>query len=74
MECGKMSDNNQQSPDDILITIEDACEIVGGTKPIDPATFYRGVKAGRFPKPVHPMPGISRIWKSRLLAVLPRHD
>jgi hypothetical protein len=34
--------------------------LVGGTKPISPATYYRGVKAGRLPAPEHPTPGIAR--------------
>lgn len=42
-------------------TVDDACEIIGGTKPISKPTFYRGVKAGRFPPPFHPSPGISRV-------------
>jgi len=33
------------------ITIKDACAIIGGSKPINPCTYYRGVKAGRYPAP-----------------------
>jgi predicted DNA-binding transcriptional regulator AlpA len=29
-----------------------ACEFFGGTRPINPATLYRGVRQGRYPKPV----------------------
>jgi predicted DNA-binding transcriptional regulator AlpA len=29
-----------------------ACEFFGGTKPIHPASLYRGVRQGRYPKPV----------------------
>lgn len=36
----------------------------GGNKPIDRATLYRGIKAGRFSPPVHPSPGMSR-WVGR---------
>jgi predicted DNA-binding transcriptional regulator AlpA len=36
------------------------CKFFGGSKPLDPATVYRGVKSGRFPPPYHPSPGISR--------------
>ena len=32
------------------VTIDEACAIIGGkAKPIDRATYYRGVKAGRYP-------------------------
>ena len=55
---------------DELITVIDACRMIGGTKPISRATFYRQVQAGRFPAPVHPSPGISRILKSELIAAI----
>jgi predicted DNA-binding transcriptional regulator AlpA len=29
-----------------------ACEFFGGTRPINPATLYRGVRQGRYPRPV----------------------
>jgi predicted DNA-binding transcriptional regulator AlpA len=32
----------------------------GGTRPINPATLYRGVRKGRYPKPVKVGPGSSR--------------
>ena len=54
-----------------FITIHEACEIIGGKgRPIKPCTFYRGVKAGRYPRPVHPVPGISRIVKGKLVSAL----
>ncbi len=54
-----------------FITISEACEIIGGKgRPIKPCTFYRGVKAGRYPGPVHPVPGISRIVKGNLVNAL----
>jgi predicted DNA-binding transcriptional regulator AlpA len=59
-----------EEPD--YITIEDACRIVGGTKPIDPSTYYRGVKAGRFPKPERILPQTVRIRRGKLLACLNR--
>ena len=57
-------------PANELITIEDACRIIGGTQPISSATFYRQVKAGRLPGPIHPTPGISRIRRSELIAAI----
>jgi predicted DNA-binding transcriptional regulator AlpA len=35
-----------------LLDRQAACRFFGGTKPIHPATLYRGVRAGRFPRPV----------------------
>ena len=55
-----------------FITVKDGCKIIGGTKPISIATFHRGVKAGRYPAPEHPSPGISRIRKPKLLEALSR--
>lgn len=55
---------------DELMTVNDACRMIGGTKPISRATFYRQVQTGRFPAPVHPSPGISRIRKSELIAAI----
>ena len=28
------------------------CRLFGGTRPINPATLYRGIRAGRFPAPI----------------------
>ena len=54
-----------------LITIKAACRVVGGEeRPIHPATYYRGVRAGRYPPPIHVSPGVSRISLSKLLAKL----
>jgi hypothetical protein len=53
-----------------LVDIKEACRIIGGTKPIHPATYYRGVKAGIYPAPVHPAPGIARVILPELIAAL----
>ena len=54
-----------------FITIKAACRVVGGEeRPIHPATYYRGVRAGRYPPPIHVSPGLSRISLSQLLAKL----
>lgn len=34
-----------------LGTIAAACAVIGGDRPISPATYYRGVKNGFYPKP-----------------------
>ena len=39
---------------DEAITVKQACRILGGDEaPIAPCTYYRGVKAGRYPAPGH---------------------
>lgn len=53
-------------PTDEIGTVKDACAEIGGTKPIDPSTYYRGVKAGRFPPPYHPSPGVVRVNLTKL--------
>ena len=54
-----------------LITVRQACRIVGGEESsIHPATYYRGVAAGRFPAPVHVSPNVARVQKSKLVAAL----
>jgi hypothetical protein len=55
------------------ITITEACRIMGGDdKPVNPATVYRGVKAGRISPPDHPSPGISRFRRGVFIADLKR--
>ncbi len=56
-----------------MITIDEACRIIGGDeKPIYFATYYRGAAAGRYPAPVHVSPRVSRVCRSKLLAALER--
>ncbi|HEY4941417.1 MAG TPA: hypothetical protein VII56_08315 [Rhizomicrobium sp.] len=49
--------------DDDLLTIDEACALVGGaTRPINRATLYKGIKAGRFSAPIKIGPQTSR-WR-----------
>lgn len=41
--------------EDEIGTVRDACKVIGGKKPISLPTYYRGVKAGRYPAPFHSM-------------------
>ena len=50
--------------DDELITIKESCRLLGG---MHPATYYRGAKEGRLPKPCHPAPGMARLSKRKIL-------
>jgi hypothetical protein len=47
-----------------------ACRIIGGTRPINPATYYRGVKRGLYPAPEQRGANIKRISAKRLAAAL----
>jgi predicted DNA-binding transcriptional regulator AlpA len=45
------------------------CELFGGTKPINAATLYRGIRQGRFPRPVR-IGGSSRWLRAECETVL----
>jgi predicted DNA-binding transcriptional regulator AlpA len=62
----------QENPD--YITVADACSIIGGTKPISYATFYRGVKAGLYPKPERVSAQSVRIRRDKLIEALNRRN
>jgi hypothetical protein len=50
------------------ITLEKACEVIGGNKPIHESTYYRGAKKGIYPKPERaPGTNISRVNTQKLL-------
>jgi predicted DNA-binding transcriptional regulator AlpA len=55
-----------------LLDRAETCAFFGGTKPIDPATLYRGVRLGRYPSPVKIGPGSSRWLRSECEAALAR--
>jgi len=42
----------------------EVCRFFGGTKAINPSTLYRGIRKGRYPKPVKVGPGLSRWLRS----------
>jgi hypothetical protein len=52
--------------DDELLDEAAACRLIGGTKPIHPATLRRGVDAGRYSKPIRVSPNAKR-WRRREL-------
>ena len=53
-----------------FLTLQEACAIIGGGKPISAATYYRNVKRGILPKPERVTVGVTRVRKSALLAAL----
>ena len=46
------------------------CRLIGGTRPINAATLYRGIRKGRYPKPVKVGPGSSRWLRAECEAAL----
>jgi predicted DNA-binding transcriptional regulator AlpA len=57
---------------DLLLDCEAVCGLFGGSKPINPATLYRWIRAGRAPRPVKVGPGCSRWLRSECEAALRR--
>lgn len=52
-----------------LVDADEACRILGGSRPLNRATLYRGVASRRFPKPIRV--NMSSRWvRAELLAVL----
>jgi predicted DNA-binding transcriptional regulator AlpA len=43
-----------------LFNRAEVCRFFGGTRPLNASTLYRGIKQGRYPKPVKVGPGSSR--------------
>lgn len=55
---------------DNLIDRTTTCRLFGGSRPINPATLYRGIRAGRYPAPVKVGPGASRWLRAECEAAL----
>ena len=54
-----------------LVDETTACQIIGGANtPIHRATLWRGIKAGRYPRPLKVGPGTNRWREAELVAVL----
>jgi predicted DNA-binding transcriptional regulator AlpA len=54
---------------DELLDIDDVCRFFGGSKPLHPATIYRGL-GRRFPRPIKVGPNSNRWLKSECEAAL----
>jgi predicted DNA-binding transcriptional regulator AlpA len=55
--------------DDDLLDIDDVCRFFGGSKPLHPATIYRGLGI-RYPKPIKVTPNQNRWLRSECEAAL----
>lgn len=56
--------------DESLLDQKATCAFFGGSRPIHFATLYRGIKKGRFPKPVKIAPNTARWLRSECEAAL----
>jgi predicted DNA-binding transcriptional regulator AlpA len=62
----------QMADNDYLLDAKAACQLIGGSRPINPATLWRGVKSGIFPKPIKITPNANRWKRSELLDAIER--
>jgi predicted DNA-binding transcriptional regulator AlpA len=53
-----------------LLDRAEVCRFFGGTRPINPATLYRNIRRGRYPRPVRVSPGASRWIRAECEAAL----
>jgi predicted DNA-binding transcriptional regulator AlpA len=53
-----------------LLDKAEVCRLFGGTRPLNASTLYRGIKLGRYPKPVRVGPNSSRWLLSECQAAL----
>ena len=56
--------------EDELLDVKAACKLIGGSKPIHPATLYRGIQAGRYPPGIPVSPNVRRWRKQKLVAAI----
>ena len=55
-----------------LLDRQAVCALLGGSKPLNPSTLYRGIRQGRYPRPLKVGPGSSRWLRDECEAVLRR--
>jgi predicted DNA-binding transcriptional regulator AlpA len=53
-----------------LLDAKEACRILGGSRPINHSTLYRGIADGRFPAPIKLGRGTSRWVRAELLLAI----
>jgi prophage regulatory protein len=57
---------------DDLLDKRAVCRLLGGSRPINPSSLWRWIKAGRFPKPIAVGPQVRRWRRSDVEATLQR--
>lgn len=55
---------------DFLLDAKAVCQLIGGSRPINPATLWRGVRAGIYPKPIKVSPNANRWKRSEVIDAL----
>jgi predicted DNA-binding transcriptional regulator AlpA len=63
---GTSTGAGSQLQDDDLYDLDAVCRYFGGTRPLHPATIYRGIVDGRYPRPVRVSTNANR-WLGREL-------
>jgi predicted DNA-binding transcriptional regulator AlpA len=53
-----------------LLDAKATCALIGGTRPINPATLWRGVKAGIYPEPIKITPNANRWRRSEIIEAI----
>jgi predicted DNA-binding transcriptional regulator AlpA len=53
-----------------LLDVDDVCRLLGGSRPINRATLYRGMADGRFPRPLRIGRQSNRWIKAEIIAAL----
>jgi predicted DNA-binding transcriptional regulator AlpA len=53
-----------------LLDLRATCALIGGSRPINPATLYRNIRKGIYPSPIKASPGSSRWLRVELEAML----
>jgi hypothetical protein len=61
-------DDHQKLPD--RISVPAACAVIGGDRPINPATYYRGVRRGIYPAPDRIGPNVARVNTRKLMQAI----
>ena len=59
-----------EAPRCVLLDRGEVCRLFGGTRPLNASTLYRGIRAGRYPRPIKVGPGTSRWLLAECEAVL----
>lgn len=57
---------------DLLLDAKAVCGLIGGSRPINPATLWRGVKSGIYPSPIKVSPNANRWKRSEIVEAIER--
>jgi prophage regulatory protein len=55
---------------DDLLNVNSVCRFFGGDRPIDKSTLWRGIRQGRYPKPIRIGPQVRRWFRQDCEAAL----